>query len=260
MNTVLQKNEITYKISTKIYQGPLDLLLRLIEKEELDITKVSLSKVTNPFLAHVQKLKSNQADEASNFIILAAKLMQIKSEVLLPRPVERELGEEDPGEELILQLKLYKQYKKIAETLKSRHKKGLRTYIRIDKSTKKYIDHKLDLSDVSVEDLVAAIENIYEINNNLQPIGKVVKFPTSTIKEKIGFITNFLKSKDKAKFSNIISTSKSKNEVVITFLAMLELIKNFKIKASQENLFDDIEIQPIDLNPLESDFVSDFSK
>lgn len=254
MESVLKIEKSKYEIETPVYQGPLDLLLRLIEKEELDITKVSLSRVTKPFLLYVNNLKSNQAEEASNFIIIAAKLMQIKSEVLLPRPIEREIGEEDPGEELILQLKLYQQYKKISINLKERHQSGLRTYLRIDNSTKKFIDRKLDMSGIGITDLVKAIEYVYEIQQKLKPMGSVIKIPTTTIKEKILQISKIIKNKGKAKFSKIIEKSKSKGEIVVTFLAILELIKNFKISATQEYLFDEINLVDNNIDILETNY------
>ena len=96
----------SYKVQTSVYEGPLDLLLSLIERAELDITAVSLASVTDQYLAHLQGLERMIPDEISAFLVIAAKLVQIKSEALLPRPPEREPGEEDPGESLVEQLKL----------------------------------------------------------------------------------------------------------------------------------------------------------
>ena len=103
-----------YKVQTPDYEGPLDLLLSLIERSELNITSISLASVTDQYLSYLHGLEQMKPDEISAFLVIAAKLVQIKSEALLPRPPEREPGEEDPGVSLIEQLILYKRYKEVA--------------------------------------------------------------------------------------------------------------------------------------------------
>jgi len=100
-----------YKVITPVYEGPLDLLLQLIQGAELDITKLALAQVTDQYLAHLKSIENRLADEVSAFLVIAAKLLQIKSEALLPRPPVREQGFEDPGEALARQLLAYKRYK-----------------------------------------------------------------------------------------------------------------------------------------------------
>ena len=107
--------EPTYSVETPVFQGPLDLLLYLIERAELDITTLALAEVTDQFLDYLQNLPELSVEEVSSFLLVAAKLLQIKSEALLPRPVIREAGEEDPGEALARQLIEYKRYKEIAK-------------------------------------------------------------------------------------------------------------------------------------------------
>ncbi|HZD57883.1 MAG TPA: segregation/condensation protein A, partial [Anaerolineales bacterium] len=97
MNTNLGLRASAYKVATPVFQGPLDLLLQLIESARLDITKLALAQVTDQFLEHLRNLEDHRAEEVSFFLVIAAKLVQIKSEVLLPRPPVREEGEEDPG-------------------------------------------------------------------------------------------------------------------------------------------------------------------
>jgi segregation and condensation protein A len=100
-----------YKVHTPVYEGPLDLLLNLIERAELDITALSLAMVTDQYLDYIHGLEQKDADEISAFLVIAARLLQIKSEALLPRPVVREPGEEDLGQSLVDQLRLYKRFK-----------------------------------------------------------------------------------------------------------------------------------------------------
>ena len=103
--------QLNYTVHTSVYEGPLDLLLDLIEHAELDITSVSLATVTDQYLASIKNIEQINADEISAFLVIAAKLLQIKSEALLPRPPARPAGEEDIGRSLVDQLKLYKRYK-----------------------------------------------------------------------------------------------------------------------------------------------------
>ncbi|HAE58870.1 MAG TPA: hypothetical protein DCG54_05015, partial [Anaerolineae bacterium] len=103
-----------YTVQIPVYEGPLDLLLQLIERAELDITSVALAMVTDQYLKYIRAMQEARAEEISAFLVIAAKLIQIKSEALLPRPPVREVGEEDPAENLARQLRIYKQFKKIA--------------------------------------------------------------------------------------------------------------------------------------------------
>lgn len=122
-----------YTVSTAVFEGPLDLLLHLIERAELDITKLALATVTNQYLTFIRGLTKHSADEVSEFLIVAAKLIQIKSEALLPAPPKRDGGEdeEDPGEALARQLVAYKRYKEISDILRFRVENGFQTYLRL---------------------------------------------------------------------------------------------------------------------------------
>jgi segregation and condensation protein A len=143
-----------YTVRTPVYEGPLDLLLDLIERAELEVTSISLALVTNQYLAYMHELEQVAAEEISAFLIIAAKLLQIKSEALLPRPPIREAGEENPGEALARQLRAYKRYKEIARWLETRTDQNLRNYLRIAPPPK--VEGRLDLSDITMADLIYA--------------------------------------------------------------------------------------------------------
>ena len=172
-----------YKIQTEIYEGPLDLLLDLIIKAELDITRLALAAVTDQYLAHLEQLQQSSAVEVSGFLVVAAKLIQIKSEALLPRPPVREEGEEDPAESLARQLKIYREIKMTAKWLQSRESQGLRTYIRL--AAPHVIDEELDLEGVTVRNLVEYLKALYRFQEEASPITSVVTIPKVTIKNKI---------------------------------------------------------------------------
>src|SRR3989304_3753693 len=123
-------HNISYQVTIPVYEGPLDLLLQLIERAELDITKVALAQVTDQYLGHIRQMEELAADDVSAFIVIAARVLQIKSEVLLPRLPVREPGEDDPGEALAWQLITYKKFREIADWLAQRETAGLRTYLR----------------------------------------------------------------------------------------------------------------------------------
>jgi segregation and condensation protein A len=217
-------------------------LLQLIERAELDITKLALAQITDQFLAYLHTLDQTATEEVSAFLVVASRLMQIKSEALLPRPVEREPGEEDPGEMLINQLIVYKRYKELAEHLSDRDIVGLRSYLRLAPPPK--VEGKLDLSGVSVLDLLNAAQYAFSMANEKAPLETVVNVPKVTIREKINLITETLRSHGRATFRSLIRQRLTRMDIVVTFLAMLELIKRFQVTARQEKLFGDIEIQP----------------
>lgn len=232
--------QLNYTVHTPVYDGPLDLLLNLIEHAELDITSVSLAMVTTEYLAYINGLEEANPDEISAFLVIAAKLLQIKSEALLPRPPARERGEEDLGKSLVDQLKLYKRYKEIGGWMNERQDANLRTYLRIAPPPK--VEPKLDLSNLTLERLVAAAEEAFAKERDKKPLGVMIAAPRITIREKIEQIAALMKEVERASFSTLLNQGASRLEVVVTFLAMLELVKRYRIHAHQDGLFGEIEI------------------
>jgi segregation and condensation protein A len=230
-----------YTIATPVYEGPLDLLLQLIERAELDITKVSLAQVTDQFLEYIRHLTDLAADEVSAFLVIAAKLLQIKSEALLPRPPEREPGEEDPGEALARQLIAYKRYREIAGILFQREEAGLRTYLRVAPPPK--VEGNVDLSGLTIDDLAIAAQDILNQLNLRSSLKNVVSPSRVTIREKISLITNKLRQHKQISFRSLLNHKNTRLEIVVTFLAMLELIKRHLVRVSQEGLFGDISLE-----------------
>ena len=232
--------QLNYSVQTPVYEGPLDLLLDLIERAELDITAVSLAMVTDQYLAYLNSLEELNADEISAFLVIAAKLLQIKSEALLPRPPAREPGEEDAGSSLVDQLKLYKRFKEIGGWLHERQDVNLRTYLRIAPPPK--VEPKLDLSSLTLEKLVGAAETAFARETGKEPLGTIIAAPRVTIREKIDLIAKIMKDVQRSTFRALVNDGASRLEIVVTFLAMLELIKRYRIDVHQDGLFSDIEI------------------
>jgi segregation and condensation protein A len=232
--------QLNYTVHTSVYEGPLDLLLNLIEHAELDITSVSLATVTDQYLVSLKNLEQVNADQISAFLVIAAKLLQIKSEALLPRPPARAAGEEDIGRSLVDQLKLYKRYKEIGVWMNERQQANLRTYLRVAPPPK--IEPKLDLTNLTLEKLVAAAEEAFAKDRNKQPLGIIIAAPRVTIREKIDLIAKVMKEVEHSTFRALLDPGASRLEIVVTFLAMLELVKRYHIHAHQPDLFSDIEI------------------
>jgi len=228
-----------YQVTTPIYEGPLDLLLQLIEKAELDITRLALAQVTDQYLAYLHQLPEQSAAEVSSFLVVAAKLIQIKSEALLPRPPLREPGEEDPGEALARQLIVYKRFKEKANWLSERQGIFV-TFPRLAPAPQ--IEPTLDMSGLSIEDLYLTAQFIL-MQDDLRPtLGEIVSRPKITIREKIFRIADFLKQRGSGKFAEMLSDPGRRLEVVVTFLALLELVKRNMVNASQEKIFGEIGI------------------
>lgn len=230
-----------YLVQIPVYEGPLDLLLQLIERAELDITAVALALVTEQYLQSIRQMQEARAEEISAFLVIAAKLIQIKSEALLPRPPAREAGEEDPAENLARQLRIYKRFKEIATLLEQRDAQGLRTYLRLAPPPK--VEGRLDLSSLTLTDLLEAAESALQQEREKQSLGTVIAAPKVTIRQKIAYLSEQLRNNPQISFRNLVENSHSRLEVVVTFLALLELVKRYRVSARQEALFGEIHIE-----------------
>jgi segregation and condensation protein A len=251
-------NAPAYTVQLPVFEGPLDLLLHLIERAELDITRVALAQVTEQFLAYLHQMEERRMDLAAAFVVIAARLLQIKSEALLPRPPEREVGEEDPGEALARQLRLYKQFKDVALLLHQREAANLRTFLRLAPPPK--VAPRLDLSRTSLEALRQAAERALTVRPEPPPLGSMVSPPKVTIRDQIRLIVNHIRNEGRAVFQRMMSGVETRIEVVVAFLAMLELVKRQQVTARQSDLFGEIEIVPTETFSDQTDFELEFGE
>ena len=232
----------TYQVKLPVFEGPLDLLLYLIEREELDITAVSLAAVTEQYLAYLSLLENLVVDQIADFLVIAARLILIKSQALLPRPPDLE-AEEDVGDDLVRQLLAYKQFKEVARGLGQREQEGLRSFIRLAPPPK-IESANVDLTGVTVEDLVAAVRRALAVAEPLPPVGNVVRPFTITIRDQIALIEWTLTVQPRISFTALLRRAGSRVEIIVTFLAVLELLKRRHIEVVQEQMFGEIVIQP----------------
>ncbi len=233
-------NRSAYSVQLPVYEGPLDLLLQLIERAELDITKVALAQVTDQYLGHLRVMEAQKLGEIAEFLVIAAKLILIKSEALLPRPPSLQPGEEDTGEELARQLLAYKLYKEIALSLHEREAAGLKSYLRLAPPPK--VEPKLDLTNVTPFDLLQAVQRAMAVLPDQPSLDTVVTPPKVTIRDRMALIRRELRPSGRVAFHSLLADAQSRMEIVVTFLAVLELIKRRWVVAQQEAAFGEILI------------------
>lgn len=246
-----------YSVETPLFSGPLDLLLSLIERAELDITTFSLAAVTDQYVTHLNAIRDQLSEEVSAFIVIAAKLIQIKSEALLPH-VKDNLQEENLGDELAKQLLEYQRYKRVSIALAKVEESGWRTYIRLAVTPK--TDQLTSFEGIDLSLLRILANSILNMPNEITKIDQYLAIPKITIREKIHQIVTTLGSCDSILYTQLLSPKPQVIEVVVTFLAMLELIKQKWIEVSQSHNFSNIFIKKTVAFNSESLFALEFEE
>lgn len=231
-----------YQVDLAVFQGPLDLLLQLIEQEQLDITLVSLALITDQYLTYLDLLQDRQVDDLTDFIVVAARLLLIKSRSLLPRaPAVAASDIVDPAEELLRQLRIYKKFKNATRKLAERHNKGQRSYVRLAQLPR--IEPGIEyLEPVPLDALLAAARRALRALPPSSSANGIVEAFTITIDDQIDLIAEILARNSSISFENLLTSSYSRQEVIITLLAVLELIKRQEIRACQDRMFGDIKL------------------
>ncbi len=239
----LKSNE-DYVIQLDVFEGPMDLLLHLIEREELPITSVSLARVTQQYLDYMATLEQLRPDDIAEFLVMAARLLYIKSSALLPRPQrDEEEEEEDPGEALARQLREYKRFKEKAAFLRELEERGLRTYVRL--APPPALEKRLDPSGLSVDALLDALYEVLEEMNPPEPPVHSMAALEITIDDKLTELGELVRQGKPFRFKQILRQARNRTEIIITFLAVLEMIKLRQVRVMQSQPFDDIMIEPL---------------
>jgi segregation and condensation protein A len=214
-------------------------LLQLIEKRELDITKVSLAQVTDQYLEYISLLHELEAADLADFLVIAAKLILTKSQMLLPQPPPIE-AEEDVGDELVRQLIEYKKFKEVAQELRQREEIGLRTYVRVAPPPR--LERTLDLEGITLDDLLEAVQQALTVTPLTPSVSNMVAPITVTIADKISQIEAALHRRSRVSFNRLLARAASRVEIIVAFLAVLELIKRQQVDVQQERAFGEIII------------------
>lgn len=229
-------------ISVKLqaFEGPLDLLLHLIDKAEVDIYDIPIAEITDQYLQYINIMEIHDLEVASEFIVMAATLLEIKSKLLLPKPKKEEPGEEgvDPREELVKKLIEYKKYKEVSLELKDKLSVFEKVFYKPPEPIEDYIPDVSSITNVSLDLLVISFKNILLKNesrkrSNFREIYREVV----TIDDKIQLIGRLLTSKPSFYFDDLFLSSYNRYEIIVTFIAVLELIKRKSIIIEQERNF-----------------------
>lgn len=233
-----------YKVKFEVFEGPLDLLLYLIKKEEVDIYEVNLTKLATQFIEYLQLMKMLDIDIAGEFIVMAATLMYIKSKELLPKDqqvkADQEEDDDDPRWELIKQLIEYKKFKDAAARLQRLEIEQENIYPRL--GIRAEIEAApLKRQEASIFDLLTALNNIIKRLNATVAIGEIEE-EKFTVSDKIEYILKVIGETESVKFSTLFQSTASRAEIIATFLALLELIRLKQVVACQTEDFGEIEI------------------
>src|ERR1700716_3255155 len=236
--------ETDYKVKLEVFEGPLDLLLYLIKRDEIDIYDISIERITRQYLEYLQAFKELQIDIAGEFVVMAANLIYLKSPSLLPldqQPPEEDAEEDDPRWDLIRQLIEYKKFKEAAAQLQVRALEQERIFTRDGGVAHVAGEAPLRLAEVGIFQLIHAFQNVIkrvEAREDLQEIfGEHF-----TVSDKIDIILKRVANGASVRFSELFGEIASRVEIVVTFLALLELIRLKQVRAIQRNVFDEIEI------------------
>ena len=242
--------ELTVKL--QVFEGPLDLLLYLLDKNKVNIYDIPIVEITAQYMEYIAEMKRQDLDVLSEFLVMAATLIDIKSKMLLPRDPDDEEEETDPRAELVQQLLEYKMYKCMAYELKDRQVDAQRVMLKKPTIPEEVLEYQEPLN---VEELVsditlAKLNEIFKSimrkqQDKIDPLrskfGKIEKEEVS-LEEKTEYLENYATTHKHFSFRSLLEAQSSKVEVIVTFLAILELMKTGKILISQEHIFDDIQI------------------
>ncbi|WP_366922391.1 segregation/condensation protein A [Metallumcola ferriviriculae] len=239
---------MSYKIDIEVFQGPFDLLFHLIDKNEIDIYDIPIARITDQYLHYLQSMGQMDLEVTSEFLVMAATLLSIKAKMLLPKPPKEEEEEDeglDPRDQLVERLLEYKKFKLVAEYLKEREEAAGRVFTRpvdVEEMASAFVGNDNPLQDVEMADLLDALAQVLEKMPDEEPITKVHRAEI-TIRDKVKEIRGRLRfNPNGIIFAELFRPGVSRVEVVVTFLALLEIIRSGNILVRQRRNFAEIAI------------------
>ena len=233
-----------YHFQLPVFEGPLDVLLRLIEREELDITTVALAQVADQYLAHVRAMEAPNPATLSAFLVMAGRLLLLKSRALLPRPPASRSPDDpiDEGEALAQQLREYQRFKQVAALLHARQEQGQRTYGRVTAPPLPTLPRP-DKLDVTLDQMITAMQRRLRLMQELQPPDVPLPAPKIlTVPEMSQQIRDRLKTQEWLDFTDLLSLAVQRVEVIVTLWSVLEMLKRHEVTVEQHDLFGPIMI------------------
>lgn len=233
-----------YKITINDFEGPMDLLLHLIKKTDIDICDISVEQITKQYLDYINDMEKLDLDIASEYLIMAAELLEIKSSILLPKQnVDDDEYEEDPRENLIRRLLEYKQYKEMTPEFKKLEEERRKLYSKepSDLSEFKKETEEIDLGDIGINDLLNAFNGFLERKKLEQPLNTKITKKEYSVSERSNQIKTLLKKKKKIDFEELFEEL-NRDYVIVTFLSILIMAKKQELIIKQEDNFDKISL------------------
>ena len=233
-----------YKITIDNFEGPLDLLLHLIKQDNIDIMDISIEKITKQYLDYINLMEEMNLNIASEYLVMAAELIEMKSRILLPHEKETEDEyEEDPRQNLINRLLEYKYYKESTENFIELEKERNQIYTKEVSDINEFIDKdEQNKIDATLDDLILAFQKFLENKENLKPLKTKITNKEYSVGKRCVEIRDLLRKKKKVTFNEIIDNGQ-KDYIVVSFLAILSLCKKELIQIEQENNFNEIYIK-----------------
>lgn len=230
------------------FEGPLDLLLHLIKKSKMEIFDIEISKITNQYLNYIEQMKDMNLDIASEYLVMASELIEIKSKKLLPSMKDEESQDEEDQEEVLKKRLLeYQKYKESTNVFRNLEENRAAYYTKMPESLKQYTDERIENDgSVTVYDLLDAFKKLLERQEFNKPLNTKITRKELSVKERVSKIREILKVKNKINFVELFDDF-SKPYVVVTFLSILEMTKNREITIKQENNFADIYLERVDV-------------
>lgn len=239
----------SYKIMIDAFEGPMDLLLHLIDKAQIDIYDIPINHITEQFIQYIYHMEELNLDIASDFLVMAATLVEIKSKMLLPyekqdSSLQLEMEELDPRAELVRRLVEYKKYKAVSEELRLFEDVQSKIYYKPKEDLFEYDENEFELEGLDVNLLLKSISKIIKKRSKSDRVLTIneIQRDEYTLEQCIKDIQNILKIDLKLKFSNLIDENSTRKEIIVCFLSVLELIRMKEIKVEQEEDFSDLII------------------
>ncbi len=233
-----------YAIQLENFEGPLDLLLHLIKKNEMDIYDIPMTAITEQYLSILDAMKTINLDVAGEFLLMAATLLHIKSKLLLPKIVEEELEEEedDPRAELVRRLLEYQKYKEVSQTLDSRPQLNREIFARVAPEPEVLEDAEAGFVAVGLFDLLEALQEVFKESQE-QHVHEI-DLEQLSVTDRINAILSMLQGKESIAFVDLFSGGIKRNEMIVTFLALLELVKLRMVRIMQNTRYGTIWLFP----------------
>lgn len=232
-----------YVVTIDNFDGPLDLLLHLIKEQDIDIYDIKIEDITKQYLDYIRHMKELNLEIASEYLVMASELIEMKSKMLLPKKKEKEDDdyEEDPRELLIERLLAYKRYKEVTSEFKDLELTRKMVFTREPDNLNRYVKEDENSEELGVADLIDAFNNLLKRKELDRPIATKITKKEISVTEKVNKIKNILRNKKKINFEDIFEVS-TKEEVIISFLSVLEMVKKDEILLTQEGNFKNIVI------------------